>query len=79
MVTAACADDAHRPLGKQHNLAAILSEVEQRVITNDYTFRHDDKVFQILRGDVKPRMRGASLRVRGKAEQARSPPDSEDR
>lgn len=62
-VTAACADDAHRPLGKQHNLAAILSEVEQRVITNDYTFRHDAKVFQILRGDVKPRMRGASLRV----------------
>jgi transposase len=62
-VIAACADDAHRPLGKQHNLAAILSEVEQRVITNDYTFRHDAKVFQILRGDVRPRMRGASLRV----------------
>jgi hypothetical protein len=62
-VVAACADDAHRPLGKQHNLAAILSEVEQRVITNDYTFRHDAKVFQILRGDVRPRMRGSSLRV----------------
>ena len=62
-VIAACADDAHRPLGKQHNLAAILSEVEQRVITSDYTFRHDARVFQILRGDVRPRMRGASLRV----------------
>src|SRR6202047_109968 len=36
-VISACADDAHRPLGKQHNLPAILSEVEQRVITNDYT------------------------------------------
>jgi hypothetical protein len=62
-VIAACADDAHRPLGKQHNLAAILSVVEQRVITNDYTFRHDNKILQILRGDVRPRMRGASLRV----------------
>ena len=62
-VIAACADDAHRSLGKQHNLAAILSEVEQRVITNDYTFRHDNKILQILREDVRPRMRGASLRV----------------
>jgi len=62
-VIAACADDAHRPLGKQHNLTASLSHVEQRVITNDYTFRHDAKVFQILRGDVKPRMRGSALRV----------------
>lgn len=62
-VIAACADDAHRPLGKQHDLSAILSEVEQRVITNDYTFRHDNKILQILPGDVRPRMRGASLRV----------------
>jgi len=62
-VTAACADDAHRSLGKQHDLAAILSEVEQRVITNDYTFRHDNKILQILRGDIRPRMRGSLLRV----------------
>jgi transposase len=62
-VIAACADDAHRPLGKLHNLTAILSEVEQRVITNDYTFRHDNKILQILRGDIRPRMRGSSLRV----------------
>ena len=62
-VIAACADDAHRSLGKHHNLAAILSEVERRVITNDYTFRHDNKILQILREDVSPRMRGASLRV----------------
>ncbi|MEO8661240.1 MAG: hypothetical protein ABI693_22410 [Bryobacteraceae bacterium] len=60
---AECADDAHRPLGKQHNLVAILSEVEQRVITNDYTFRHDNKIRQILRADIRPRMRGSSLRV----------------
>jgi transposase len=62
-VIATCADDAHRPLGKQHNLTAILSEVEQRVITNDYTFRHDTKILQIVRGDIRPRMRGSPLRV----------------
>ena len=45
----ACADNAHRPLGTQHNLSAILSEVEQRVITDDYTFRHDNRILQILR------------------------------
>jgi len=62
-VTPACGDDAHRPLGKQHDLAAILSEVEQRVVTNDYTIRHDTKVFQIVREDIRPRMRGAAVRV----------------
>jgi hypothetical protein len=62
-VKAACADDAHRSLGKHHDWAAILSEVEQRVIPNDYTFRHDHKILQILRGDVRPRMRGSSLRI----------------
>jgi transposase len=62
-VIAACADDARRPLGKQHERAAILSEVEHRVITNDYTFRHDTKILQIVRGDIRPRMRGSQLRV----------------
>jgi transposase len=62
-VIAASPDDAHRRLGKHHNLAAILSEVEQRVITNDYTFRHQSKILQILSGDIRPRMRGSSLRV----------------
>jgi transposase len=62
-VVAACADNAHRPLAKQHNLAAILSQVESRVVTNDYTFRHDSKVFQIFREEVRPRMRGAPVRV----------------
>lgn len=62
-VIAACADDAHRAMGKHHDLAAILSQVEQRVITNDYTFRHNNKILQILREDVRPRMRGAALRV----------------
>jgi transposase len=62
-VVAACIDDAHRALSKQHDLAAILSEVEQRVVTNDYTIRHDTKVFQIVREDIRPRMRKVSVRV----------------
>src|SRR5690348_3521291 len=35
-VEPASAEDAHRPLGKDHDLAAILSHVEQRQVTNDY-------------------------------------------
>lgn len=62
-VVPACADDAHRPLGKQQDLAAILSEVEWRVVTNDYTIRHDNRVLQIVREDIRPRMRGSTVRV----------------
>ena len=39
-VEAATAEDAHRPLGKEHDLAAILSHVEQRQVTSDYTIPH---------------------------------------
>ncbi|SPE38909.1 hypothetical protein SBA6_970004 [Candidatus Sulfopaludibacter sp. SbA6] len=37
-VVPANADDAHRPLEKHHDLAAILSYVEKRQVNNDYTF-----------------------------------------
>ena len=62
-VAAGCADDAHRSLEKQHELAAILSEVESRVVTNDYTIRHAGKVLQIVREDIRPRLRGARVQV----------------
>ena len=62
-VVPACADDAHRRLGKQHDLAAILSKVEQHLVTLDYTLRHATKVLQIVREDVRPRMRGSYVRV----------------
>jgi transposase len=62
-VVPACTDDAHRPLGKQHDLAASLSEVAQRVVTPDYTIRHLTKILQIVREDVRPRMRGSTVRV----------------
>ena len=62
-VKPANAADAHRPLGKEHDLAAILSHVEQRQVTNDYTIRWDAKFYQIDRRDVRPGMRKAWVRV----------------
>ena len=58
------ADDAHRPLEKQHDLAAILSHVEKRQVRNDYTFRLDAKIYQILRQDDLQRV-ARGLHTRG--------------
>jgi transposase len=59
----ASAEDAHRPLGKEYDLAAILSHVEQRQVTNDYTVRFDAKVYQIDRRDIRTGMRKSMVRV----------------
>jgi hypothetical protein len=56
-------EDAHRPLGKEHDLAAILSHVERRQVTNDYTIRWDGQFYQIDRRDVRAGMRKAWVRV----------------
>ena len=57
------ADDAHRPLEKQHDLAAILSHVEKRRVNADYTFPLDAKTYRILRQDICTGLRGAYIRV----------------
>ena len=62
-VEPANATDAHRPLGKEHDLAAILSHVELRQVTNDYTVRYDGKLYQIDRKDVRVGLRKAKLHV----------------
>src|ERR1022692_4073120 len=62
-VMPANAADAHRQLGKEHDLAAILSHVEQRQVTNDYTIQWDGKFYQIDRRDVRPGLRKARVRV----------------
>jgi len=62
-VEPADAADAHRPLGKEPDLAAILSHVEQRQVTNDYTVRYSGKIFQIDRRDIGVGMRKAMVRV----------------
>jgi transposase InsO family protein len=41
--------DAHRPLGPRHDLAAILSVQEQRVVANDYTIRFHNGIYQLLK------------------------------
>lgn len=62
-VVPACGDDAHRPLGAQHSLEAILCPVESRVVADDYTIRNDGKIFQIASDQILPRMRGAVVRI----------------
>jgi transposase len=56
-------DDAHRPLEKHHDLAAILSHVEARQVHNDYTIQFEAKVYQIARKDICAGLRGAVVRV----------------
>ena len=55
--------DAHRPLQAEHDLAASLSVVETRQVTNDYTIRFDSHLYQIARSDIRSGLRGASVRV----------------
>lgn len=62
-VAPAHADDAHRPLEKHHDLAAILSHVESRRVNNDYTIQFDNKIYQIARQDICAGLRGALVRV----------------
>lgn len=62
-VAAASAQDAHRPLRAEHDLAAILSHVEERVVSSDYTIRYQGKVYQIARREVRPGLRAGRVRV----------------
>jgi hypothetical protein len=55
--------DAHRPLRAEQDLTAILSHVEERVVANDYTIRYNSKQYQIARTDIRPGLRGATVRV----------------
>jgi transposase len=57
------AANAHRPLLPEHELTAILSHVEERVVTNDYTLRYDGQFYQIARADIRPGLRGGVVRV----------------
>jgi hypothetical protein len=55
--------DAHRPLAAEHNLAASLSQVETRQVANDYTVQFRATLYQIARAEVRPGLRGGSVRV----------------
>jgi hypothetical protein len=55
--------DAHRQLGPDHDLASILSQVEERSVANDYTLRYAGQLYQIARTDIWPGLRGGVVRV----------------
>jgi hypothetical protein len=55
--------DLHRRLTPEIDVGAALSHVEQRVISNDYTFSFVGRRFQIARQDVKAGMKGQRIRV----------------
>ena len=63
VVTPAHPTDAHRPLDKTCDLNAILSAVETRQVTSDYTLRFQGKIYRIGRADVRPGLRGGRVRI----------------
>jgi len=62
-VAAVHPDDAHRELGKQYDLNAILCRVEERVVSNDYTICLHGRSYQIARGSICAGLRGSRVRV----------------
>lgn len=62
-VAPASSEDAHRPLGKAHSLAASLSYVETRQVSNGYTIQVDRQTWQIARDGIRAGLRGADVRV----------------
>src|SRR5713101_4425730 len=62
-VRAASEVDAHRRLGKEHDLASILSYVEQRVTGEDYTIRYNGRLYQLKREQVGPGLKKQKVRV----------------
>jgi transposase len=58
--------DAHRPLGATADLDSILSHVENRQVTNNYTVSWDGKFYQIPREAVRPGLRSSWVRVEGR-------------
>jgi DNA-binding Lrp family transcriptional regulator len=55
-------NDAHRPLGPAHDLAAILAHQEPRTVANDYTIQYEGRVYQ-LHKPVWPGQRGGQVIV----------------
>jgi hypothetical protein len=58
--------NAHRPLGEALDLKSILSHVEKRRVTNDYTGSWKGKFYRIPREAVRPRLRSEWVRVEGR-------------
>ena len=63
VVVPASGDEAHRPLGQEHSLAASLSYVDTRQVGSDYTIQFDNRIYQIARGAIRSGLRGGHVRV----------------
>ena len=63
VVTPTSGVDAHRPLGPEHDLAALLSIVETRQVSNDYTFQLRGQLYQIERSSITAGLRGAPVSI----------------
>jgi transposase len=57
------AQDAHRPLGREHRLEQILSVRERRCVGSDYTVHWRGQVWAIPRAEARPRVRRARIEV----------------
>jgi transposase len=62
-VQPANAVNAHRPLTAMLSLESILSHVEQRQVTNDYTVAWEGQRWQIPKAAIRPGLRRSSVRV----------------
>jgi hypothetical protein len=62
-VLPANAADAHRPLGPEHDLAAVLCQVHTRQVANDYTFRFLGHRYQIGRDSIRAGLRERAVRI----------------
>lgn len=71
-VVAASPDDAHRPLEKHHDLAAILSHVETRQVHHNYTLQWDSTLYQIAPKDVSAGLRHAVVRTEKRRDGSRA-------
>jgi hypothetical protein len=56
-------EDAHRPLDQGHDLEAILSHVEKRIVKPDYTFQCGARWCVIEQADIGKGLRGATIRI----------------
>lgn len=55
--------DAHRPLTAEYDLAAVLSVVETRQVSNDYTIQYQGQWYRIDSSSVVAGLRGAAVAV----------------
>ena len=55
--------DAHRPMGKEHDLGSILGHVEQRVMGQDYTIRYGGRLYQLTSEQIGPGLKQQTVRV----------------